>query len=230
MDENQLFPTTHAIDATGTPYDQNMISQYYLFQIYLRKELNKVHSEFYNPKNKHNITVDLVQSWFDGIEAYRQIFRGVYNWRDEDEPANDILAARLRAKFYGGRNIIIRPLLESIIKDELEAANNHSQMKGHDFASPATIANTTQSRSPAGPHARTSVGFPRQQYEHKFPAHFQLSLGLRHVEIPPLKPEERNLAQIGINSLIHSTIAFDNVPGGRLIVTNIFGTYHACVF
>ena len=228
MDENQLMPTVNAIDNTNTPYTPAAINHYYLFQIYLRKELNKVHSEFYSPKNKHKITIDVISEWFDGFESYRNIFRDPYAWTDDQEPADDILTARLRAKFYGGRNIIIRPLLEAIIKDEFEAVRDRT-LQEHDPASLPPGVHKSQLQSPGMPHVKGQTAAQRQHYAVKFKEHLEWSQTLRQVDIAPLTPVERTLAEVGIKSLICSTVAFDNVPGGRLVVTNIFGTYHACV-
>ena len=57
-------------------------------------------------------------------------------WSDSDPPANDILAARLRAKYYGTENITYRPFLKMVMNRPSRIAQGFSESPtigvGHD--------------------------------------------------------------------------------------------------
>ncbi|KKY25262.1 putative c6 zinc finger domain-containing protein [Phaeomoniella chlamydospora] len=233
MESNIFYPSAAAIETTKwqLPFDSTMISEYYLFQLYLRKHLNHTHSELYDPKNLKNRNFGSIEALFHNLESYRKVFAG-RGWDDREPPAADILAARLRAKFYGGRNIILRPLLEKIMKEEIDAAKARKQLNSDDnysAGSPSRPDDRSQPHSPAVTHLRHPNRSAQQQYKARLPQHHAFSQNLTGTEHPPLTDRERELAEIGIQSLIASTIAFDAVVPrvGRLIVTNIFGTLHA---
>ena len=46
------------------------------------------------------------------LNGWRQISSPINQWNDDDPPATEILAARLRAKFYGAQYISCRPFLD----------------------------------------------------------------------------------------------------------------------
>jgi len=92
-------------------------------------------------------------------------------WSETDPPANDILSARLRAKYYGTEVITYRPFLKMVMNR------------------PSRIDNT----------------------------------------LPPedISPKIMNYTKLCIRAMENSTKAFHGMEGGRLIVTNVWGTAHA---
>lgn len=227
-----LYPQGIAIDPSGTTFedDPDAIQQYYFFQLLLRKYLNRIHSQLYHPSRQRPTGESLLNVLDDvllnGLEQYRRAFTP-RAWNDDEGPAGDILAARLRAKFYGARNIALRPLLEDIMKEEFKLVNDAQQ--GQFAGSPNQGTSRSLPQSPAITHHKNNQRAARQQYEKKFREHHTFSQSMNHVQVPPLNRRERELAEIGIKSLISSTIAFDAVQNeeNRLIVTSVFGTLHA---
>ncbi len=100
-------------------------------------------------------------------------------WDESDPPANDILAARLRAKYYGVEVITYRPFLKMVM-------NRPSRVT-------------------------------------------KRSDGTLDTSIPPenISPKILNYSKLCIKALENSTKAFHGMEGGRLIVTNVWGTAHA---
>ncbi|KAI1334629.1 hypothetical protein F5Y15DRAFT_429310 [Xylariaceae sp. FL0016] len=92
----------------------------YLAQLYLRKQLNQVHSLLYNPEN------DEGQTFLEDMNRIQAMLKDTrdrwvpqdYRWNDGDPPATDILSARLRAKYWGSQVILHRPLLKMILENE----------------------------------------------------------------------------------------------------------------
>lgn len=53
----------------------------------------------------------------DVLETWRNTLPTHLAWQDEDPPSTDLNVARLRAKFYGGYYMILRPFLYIAIHD-----------------------------------------------------------------------------------------------------------------
>jgi hypothetical protein len=51
------------------------------------------------------------------LEAWRNLLPKHLAWGDDDPPATDLNVARLRAKFYGGYYMILRPFLYIALHD-----------------------------------------------------------------------------------------------------------------
>ncbi|KAI0172211.1 hypothetical protein GGR52DRAFT_580835 [Hypoxylon sp. FL1284] len=93
----------------------------YLAQLYLRKQLNQVHSLLYNPE--HGTEQALLEETINKIQVMLKGSRGTwvpptYAWNDGDPLATDILRARLRAKYWGSQVILYRPFLKMILNHE----------------------------------------------------------------------------------------------------------------
>lgn len=89
---------------------------FYLSQTFLRKLLNKVHREMYGPdcldQKLHEVR-DMLMGHEEILQAWRTGLKGVgQDWDDKDELPRDILAARLRAKYWGARYVVNRPFLD----------------------------------------------------------------------------------------------------------------------
>ncbi|KAF2436317.1 hypothetical protein EJ08DRAFT_234591 [Tothia fuscella] len=128
------LPDESLINSTNVMYS-------YTTQIYLRLALNRVHLSLYAPvSNDKNTTAKRHLAWAD-VDAdshWRNLadHRGLinkhpdYRWRDSDPPSNDMLTARIRAKYYGAAYIILRPYLYLALKwdqgDGLENFKNYA--------------------------------------------------------------------------------------------------------
>ena len=101
----------------------------YAAQLFLRKRLNAIHQELYG-NEALNMTLDEVKIMFEGHEAILNGWRGMLphnmRWHDNDPPATEILAARLRAKYWGARYIMNRPFLDYALHIMVHAHNGGS--------------------------------------------------------------------------------------------------------
>ncbi|KAH7326067.1 hypothetical protein B0I35DRAFT_125234 [Stachybotrys elegans] len=87
-------------------------------QLYLRTHLNSIHRMFYAPDDASDLTgldkfrnVDLVSDAVSGMQWVALSFA----FKEDDPPATDILAARLRAKYWGAQVITYRPFIRQIL-------------------------------------------------------------------------------------------------------------------
>lgn len=195
----------------------------YSSQIWLRVILNEAHNALYGATGRTSFDTSNVKDvavhasiHLDILESWRRMLPPQLDWKDNEDPPTDLNHARLRAKYYGGLYMMLRPYLR-IASHTIEFPP----------ATPAAnIGGYSQQNSPA------TYGDPRAA-----PAN-------RHVQMVDLTEDQRNIIKVAcqcIDSAIRSTIAFDRVgamPGSeyknyestrtkRLVVTNIFGTLHA---
>ncbi|KAK7512913.1 hypothetical protein IWZ03DRAFT_41962 [Phyllosticta citriasiana] len=96
---------------------EEMVWLYYFTQIQLRKILNRTHLALYSKSGRKknfwaairdDLLEEQLQSWRDTVPAWMR-------WDDADKPASDMNMARMRAKYYGARYIIARPILHFAI-------------------------------------------------------------------------------------------------------------------
>ena len=160
--------------------------------------------------NAARVHADILQSW-------RKLLPAELSWVDSEAPATDINMARLRAKFYGGQYMILRPFLFLAV---------------HDIELPPTAPVSGWSSQTSSPAATAeSASTPTASFRQRG----------AFVDLSPHQSEVLRVAHECIDSAIQSTIAFDRVgadpatrynqykdtPRERLILTNIFGTLHA---
>ena len=190
----------------------------YSTQMFLRVVLNLAHNALYGSSghmsfdstNLEDITnhahthVEILQSW-------RAMLSPELAWRDSDPPSTDLNIARVRAKYYGGLYMMLRPYLR-LASHVLEFPS----------PPPGTIG-ASQQNSPSVDGNSTSNRY------------------VQMVELSTDQKKIIDVACTCINSAIQSTIAFDRVGADpespytnfrptrtkRLVVTNIFGTLHA---
>ena len=152
--------------------------------------------------------MQLIDTLNTNIAEWRKMLND-WDWDDDDHQSENINVARMRAKYYGAKYIIHRPVLYYALQhaNPATAPNNKysdSPGPGHAFASPVQHAH-----SPSGRSRRPSeMGPPSRGSSVKVDGKI-LSASRECVE-----------------AAIRSTTAFDKVPR-RLIITNIFGTAHA---
>ncbi|KAK7571547.1 hypothetical protein V3481_018759 [Fusarium oxysporum f. sp. vasinfectum] len=168
-------------------------------QLYLRTHLNSIHRMFYAPedpakpgKDKFR-NVGVVSDAVSGMHWVAPSFA----FREDDPPADDILAARLRAKYWGAQVITYRPFIRQILQF------SHS-IKNH-----ASSPNFPSVSSEFRQDITVPVIHPKAR---------------SHGDIDPQIVE---LAKKGIKALIESTRAFHRLGDERPIITNVFGTAHA---
>jgi hypothetical protein len=163
------------------------------------------------------------------LELWRNGLPEVMKWKDTDPPSNDINVARMRAKYYGARYIIHRPLLYHALHFAGLPDRNPSAL----VESPAgsvLSGSESQQVSPSLPHSQRAPNTARLSSDLGIAVHSALpyfqggSMGT--IAYRDLPPKLRRACKVCIDSAILSTQAFDGIEG-RPIVTNIFGTAHA---
>ncbi|KAJ6065751.1 hypothetical protein N7444_001404 [Penicillium canescens] len=198
---------------------------HYSAQIHLRKVLNRVHTDLYKveKQGQRRWSSTVQEALSMNLDLWRTSLPVSMLWRDSDPPSNEINAARMRAKYYGARYIIHRPLLY------------HALHYGHTGARIGPIGQTTKVDSPTS----TQQMSPSMLHSNRAPNMSRMSSdmgsssSLGHTWVPPkvalrdLPAKLRRACKVCIDSAILSTEAFDGVGGHRLVVTNIFGTAHA---
>ncbi|EKV13385.1 hypothetical protein PDIG_38840 [Penicillium digitatum PHI26] len=204
---------------------QTMMMLFYSAQIHLRKVLNRVHTDLYKVEKqgqtRWSSTVQEALSL--NLDLWRKSLPQNMQWEESDPPANEINAARMRAKYYGARYIIHRPLLY------------HALHYGHTGARVGPVGQsvvdspTSQQLSPSMLHnAARALRMARMPSEMgSMPAAVSNDWQPPKVRLHDLPKKLKTACQICIASAIKSTEAFDGVGGHRLVVTNIFGTAHA---
>ena len=189
--------------------DQEDILRFYSYQIQLRRTMNEVHSVLYKKsKQSQKPAMHMIGILNTNIDAWRKMLSD-FDWDDNEHQSENINAARMRAKYYGAKYIIHRPVLY------------HALQHAHP---PPPTPNSKYSDSPEPGYA---VPSPVQH------AHSPTSRSRRPSEMgPPGRSSTKidskiiSASKLCVEAAIRSTTAFDKVPR-RLIITNIFGTAHA---
>lgn len=158
------------------------------------------------------------------LELWRSSLPEIMRWKDSDPPSSDINTARMRAKYYGARYIIHRPLL-------YHALHYADFKEGSAVDSPTGSGVISGSRSqqvsPSMTHSQRATSMARWSSDMGPPGR----LPSTHPVWPccPFKQLPKKLqaaCKICIDSAIQSTEAFDGIQG-RPVITSIFGTAHA---
>src|SRR5690606_24880869 len=79
--------------------------------------LNKIHGSLYAddaPKVDIRVTLRNLQDTQSRVESMKWV-SDTYKFSEDDPPANDILSARLRAKYWGAQAITYRPCIKLIL-------------------------------------------------------------------------------------------------------------------
>lgn len=163
----------------------------YSAQLFLRKRMNEISGQLYNPK--HNLNLDIrmsITADFQSTLDNQKVWAATYAFNEDDLPAEDILTARYRAKFWGANVINYRPYVEDIMG------------WSHAHKHPEEYVNKAYSSLSVPSNATTPSDIPE----------FVIKL-----------------AERGIRAVIKSTEAFHGLKDKRFIITNVFGTAHACV-
>jgi hypothetical protein len=145
------------------------------------------------------------------LSMWRTSLPNELSWHDKDPPSTDINVARMRAKFYGAKYIIHRPLLYHALHYMGPKSNG----------SPAVLG----AASSSSPYDQPAVDMNQMSSN--------LNGGVREDQkrvqtYRDLPQKFRHSCKLCVDSAVASTEAFDRVQG-RPVVTNIFGTAHAYV-
>lgn len=110
----EMIPYPSADLAIKQGFDVRVIQSYFA-QLYLRKSLNQIHSMLYDPQNPMSeepepAVIEAIQNSLD-----MQFVPPQFKFGRDDPPANDILSARLRAKYWGANVITYRPFVKKIL-------------------------------------------------------------------------------------------------------------------
>lgn len=138
-------------------------------------------------------------------------------WTEMDPPSDDINTARLRAKYYGARYIIYRPILHYALhhlahdKKLAEKAEKDFKPSGSSFKT-----QEHQATNMARWNSRSGLDQQIEDDSDIYPT----------VKFESLPQDLQRACNHCIEAAIRSTKAFHNIKG-RPIVTNIFGTAHA---
>lgn len=200
----------------GEEDDKSMMI--YSSQIWLRVILNEAHNALYGSGGQGSIDTTNIRDvakvaniHLEILESWRRMLPAQLKWEDDEHPATDLNVARLRAKYYGGLYMMLRPYL---------------RIASHNIGLPPEAARSN------------SQGYANRNPS---PAGYNSGRNVQVVDLSQGQQDIINIACQGIDSAIRSTVAFDRVgalPNSpynnyqstrtkRLVVTNIFGTLHA---
>ncbi|KAH8761579.1 hypothetical protein F5883DRAFT_678219, partial [Diaporthe sp. PMI_573] len=101
----------------------------YAAQLYLRKRLNKITGSLYDPNNKPNAETqkEILAEIEADLGENSTLWLGEYNFDRDGPPAKDILAARIRAKFWGANVITYRPSMKAVLEMGHKRSNTSSE-------------------------------------------------------------------------------------------------------
>ena len=232
-----------------------MMMLFYSAQIHLRKVLNRVHTDLYKVESEYSMKcrqrcLDLILTtateqgqtrWSSNVQEalsmnldlWRTSLPDIMKWKDNDPPARDINAARMRAKYYGARYIIHRPLLYhalhyghtgarvgSVGQTSVDSPTNSVTASQSQQMSPSMTHNTNRGTNMA--RIMSDLGNTSNNAVSSFPNGWTPPT----VNLRDLPSKLRRACKVCVESAILSTKAFDGIDD-RLVVTNIFGTAHA---
>lgn len=159
------------------------------------------------------------------LDLWRESLPHQMKWKDSDPPAKDINAARMRAKYYGARYIIHRPLLYHALhfgQDGTRIGHSHQDTVNSPSGTNMSPSMTYNS------HRATAMARMPSDLGSMPATSFSNGWTPPNVKLRDLPRRLRTACTTCIDSAILSTEAFDGIED-RLVVTNIFGTAHAWV-
>lgn len=205
---------------------------YYSSQIHLRIKLNSVHKQLYDTdttQNTQNINFKALSATVaaldDELVKWRKTvgFYGTMGWEDCSFQSDDTNTARMRAKFYGGRYIIHRPILNHILHYPHLISENKVDMHASPISTPGR---SSVEASPAAVHSSGPPTTKRTLSQMGPPSSRGGIDSLSESERSELQEKFKDQCRTCIEAAKKSTEVFDAIKG-RLVVTNIFGTAHA---
>ena len=106
-------------------FNQSILDSY-PGQLYLRTHLNSIHRMFYAPEDPNKPGKDKFKNVGLVADAVSDMtwVAPSFAFREDDIPADDILSARLRAKYWGAQVITYRPFIRQFLQFS-HAMRNH---------------------------------------------------------------------------------------------------------
>ncbi|ERS95930.1 hypothetical protein HMPREF1624_07464 [Sporothrix schenckii ATCC 58251] len=221
---------------------EQRVLESYTAQLYLRNQLNDIHKTLYHGDFNGEPNFKSIEM-YSGLLATHTWVPKCYAFDDTDPPPNEILHARLRAKYWGAQVIVhrfyIRRILEinyaKRIKRE-EKAGKHRRLNVNGDVEKDELLygdDDNDTKTAAGPASyaadETSPSAHRDANEATAGGDTPAQTSTTHpggVD-SPFSPKSMALARRGIQALVESTRAFHGLPDRRFIITNVFGTAHA---
>ena len=157
------IPTGVTLDQYESPNSEDIL-RFYSYQIQLRRTMNEVHSALYQTtKHAQKPPVTKIEILNTNVDEWRSMLND-WNWSDDDHQSENVNVARMRAKYYGAKYIIHRPVLYYALQ---HVATPHtpsskyldSRELSHAFASPIQ-----QPHYPLGRSRRPSEMGPSNRY------------------------------------------------------------------
>jgi hypothetical protein len=167
----------------------------------------------------------LVEVLSMNLDMWRRSLPEAMKWEDSEPPANDIIIARLRAKYYGAAYIIHRPLLYYALHDMCPPQGLPAATESPQYSS-SQPTSQSQQVSPPVSQTRQSTGMSRWSSDMGMTGRPGDVNNWSTSTFETLPKHVQRSCRVCIESAIQSTTAFDGIEG-RPIVTNIFGTAHA---
>jgi hypothetical protein len=99
-------------------FDERVIASYFA-QLYLRKKLNQIHGMLYNPDKpppSQAASGEVIDTIQNSLDIGSGFVPPEFLFDLADPPAGDILAARLRAKYWGAQVITYRHFVREILE------------------------------------------------------------------------------------------------------------------
>lgn len=117
-DANYYYERSAGPGAQLTRCTSDGVSISYMSQLWLRQQLNLMQNQLYGklrPSRSHEELREYLEEHQSVLDLWRKKLPPMFQWRDSDPPASDILTARLRAKYWGARVIATRPFLDYLL-------------------------------------------------------------------------------------------------------------------
>lgn len=114
LNNDEQYDDLRGRDPKQEKAEEQRIMRYYSAQLFLRRRLNDLHAELYGHQLTGSVHAvrEKFQAYEQSLSAWRNLLPEELKWSDKDAPASDILAARLRAKYYGAVYVSTRPYVD----------------------------------------------------------------------------------------------------------------------
>ncbi|RDW92429.1 hypothetical protein BP5796_01823 [Coleophoma crateriformis] len=198
-------PWPNMVLAKADGFSEDVLDNYSA-QLFLRKRLNEIHTMFYSPDLDNGpsprapLAHTSVAYMAQFLENWRKTGPEKFRWNDGDPPSDNILIARLRAKYYGARVITCRYFVLKILENSYTtstAAGGKNQKITDEFREGVSVPIINKDATSVE-HISTEV------------------LGYVRSCIDALKE-----STMAFDNVV------EDIGKQRLIVTNIWGTAHA---
>ncbi|KIW05632.1 uncharacterized protein PV09_03503 [Verruconis gallopava] len=221
-------------------YEPNLnpqdILQSYHFQIQFRLTLNRVHAALYSrksllPQNRKKRTTVVwsdadTGTLFDNLQNTRTFLGKAtkYWWQDSQDLATNLLEARLRAKYYGGEYIILRPYIYNALRWQQDTGNTPQPpfdlvewVQNHNESERLAAQKRAERRMRGEDPPQEQMHLPKAEISYE-----------KFQNDPQLAKQFLWCCKRCIDAAMASTAVFDGVANPlqdkRLKVTNIHGT------